>query len=346
MKNIVFFLLLILGTNFNLFGQNIQFDAYTNWVPQFNNYSELMSGQTKNDQINVSVRIYNQMQPITKWKITARLVDDFKYNNYSIPAEFGLLKFARENVQGNGSSLSIAGPSGFLPLSKYQEQTIISSETVSLQNGFVRTFVFDFQMKGGNHLLTIPNGEYKSAYIINLYKIENGTEILLKSISNANMFAGAHINHNGNHGDQSILLENGSNFFHFKFNNVNDLITGKTIRKNGALRIKTYNGHELIVKAANQEMRSNVSDHTLPVSIIQLDLALNQYSGGNSSEASLLKIKTPIQLQSWDQVIATFPQWSREIVFDLSLTIPGNLPEFNGAKGVYETFIYFVIVPR
>lgn len=345
MKNLAFLLLLLFATS-KTFAQEIQFDAHTNWIPQFNNYGELMSGQSKSEQINISVRIYNQMQPITKWKITARLVDDFKFNNYTIPAEFGLLKFARENVQGNGSNLPITGPSGFLPLSKYQEQTIVSSETVSLLNGFVRTFVFDFQMKGGNHLLTIPNGEYKSAYVINLYKIENGTETLLKSISNANMFAGAHINYNANHGDQSIILENGSNLFHFKFDNVNDLSTGKTIRKNAALRVKTYNGHELIVKAANQEMHSNISDHTLPVSIIQLDLALNQYTGGNGSEAGLLKIKTPIQLQSWDQVIATFPQWSREIVFDLSLRIPGNLPEFNGAKGVYETYIYFVIVPR
>ncbi len=346
MRSILFSLVLFFCASINLFAQEIQFDSYTNWIPQFNNYGELMSGQTKSDQINISVRIYNQIQPITKWKITARLVDDYKYNNYSIPAEFGLLKFKRENVQGSGSNVPIGGPSGFLPLSKYQEQTIISSETVPLQNGFVRTFVYDFQMRGGNHLLTIPNGEYKSSYIINLYKIENGTEILLKSISNANMFAGAHINHNANHGDQSILLENGSNLFHFKFNNVNDLATGKTIRKNAALRVKTYNGHELIVKAANQEMQSISTNHTLPVSIIQLNLELNQYSGGNSSEASLLRINSPIQLQGWDQVIATFPQWSREIVFNLSLTIPGNLPEFDGAKGVYETYIYFVIVPR
>lgn len=346
MRIITFFLVVFFCTHTTVFAQDIQFDAYTNWIPQFNNYSELMYGQTKSNQINVSVRIYNAIQPITKWKITARLVDDYKYNGYLIPAENGLLKFTRENVQGNGSSLPIIGPSGFLPLSKYQEQTIISSETVSLQNGFARTFVFDFQMKGGNHLLTIPNGEYKSAYIINLYKIENGTEILIKSISNANIFSGAHINHNANHGDQSIILENGSNLFNFKFNTINDLITGKSIRKNAALRVKTYNGHELIVKAANQEMRSNISEHTLPVSIIQLNLGLNQFSGGNNSEVNLLKIKTPIQLQSWDQVIASFPQWSSEIVFDLTLSISGNLPEFNGAKGTYETYIYFVIVPR
>lgn len=343
---IIFLFIVFLSVNLNINAQEIQFDAFTNWVPQFNNYGELMGGLTKSNQLNISVRIYNQINPITKWKITARLADDYRYNNYLIPGEFGLLKFVRENQQGTNSTSAINGPTGYLPLSKYQEQTIISSETVPLQNGFVRTFVYDFQMKGGNHLLTIPNGEFKTNYIFNLYKIENGTEILIKSISNQNLIAGAHINYNANHGDQSILLENGANLFHFKFNNINDIISGKTIKKTAALKVKTYNGHELIVKTAHQDMTSTSTDHTLPVSIIQLDLALNKYTGGNSSEASLLKIKTPINLQSYDQVIATFPQWSSEITFDLSLSIPGNLPEFSGAKGEYETFIYFVIVPR
>lgn len=338
------FLFFIISTRF--WGQEIQFDAYTNWIPQFNNYNELMSGQTKSNQISISVRVYNQIKPITKWKITVRLIDDYRYNNYSIPAEFGLLKFDRENMQGNGSTIPIAGPSGYLPLSKYQEQTILSSETVPIENGFVRTFVYDFQMRGGNHLLTIPNGEYKSNYIINLYKIENGAEVLLSSISNPNLFTGSHINYIANHAEQSIILENGANLFNFKFANANDQITGKSVRKNAALRIKTYNGHELIVKAANHEMRSSVSNHTLPVSIMKLDLALNHFSAGSNSDVNLLKIKTPIQLQNWDQVVATFPQWSTEMVFDLTLTIPGNLPEFEGAKGVYETYIYFVIVPR
>lgn len=337
------FLFLLVSTKLNA---QIQFEAYTNWLPQLSNYSELMNGQTKNEQLNISVRIYNNIPPITKWKITARIADDYKVNNYSIPAEMGLLKFNREIRQGNNSNVPVNIFSGYLPLSKYQEQTIISSENVSLQNGFVRSFIFDFQMSGGNHLLTIPNGEYKTTYIFNLYKIENGVDVLVNSISNSNLILGAHINYNGNFGDQSILLENGGNFFHFKFESINDLTSGKTIRIKDALRVKTYNGHELIVKASNQDMLSSVTNHTLPVSIIQLDLALSKYSGGNNSDANLLRIYSPINLQSYDQVIATFPQWSSEITFDLTLSIPGNIPQFSGAKGTYETFIYFVIVPR
>lgn len=340
------FLIIFIISYFNLNAQEIQFDAHTNWMPQLNSYSDLMSGQTKNDQLNISVRIYNQIDPITKWKITARLADDFKNNNFLIPGEFGLLKFSRENQQGINSSMPIQAPTGYLPLSKYQEQTLISSENIALQNGFIRTFVFDFQMKGGNHLLTIPNGEYKANYIINLYKIENGAEILIKSISNTNLITGTHINYNANHGDQSVILENGGDLFHFKFNNINDLLNGKTITKKAALKVKTYNGHELIVKTAQQDMTSLSTDHRLPVSIIQLDLSLNKFTGGNKSEIGLLKLNTPIKLQNYDQVIATFPQWSSEIIFDLTLSIPGDLPEFTGAKGTYETYIYFVIVPR
>nr|WP_297307091.1 hypothetical protein [uncultured Flavobacterium sp.] len=338
------FLSLVVSTISN--SQGIQFDAYTNWMPQLSSYSELMNGLTKSEQLNISLRVYNEITPITNWKITVRIADDYKINNYSIPAETGLLKFNREIRQGNNSNLPVSIFSGYLPLSKYQEQTIISSENVKLENGFVRSFIFDFQMIGGNHLLTIPNGEYKTSYVFNLYKIENGVDVLIQTISNSNLVLGAHLNYNANFGNQSILLENGSNFFHFKFNSVNDIISGKSIKIKDALRVKTYNAHELIVKASHQDMQSSTSNHTLPVSIIQLDLALSNYIGGNNSEANFLRINSPIQLNNYDQVIATFPQWSSEITFDLTLTIPGNIPNLSGAKGIYETFIYFVIVPR
>lgn len=322
--------------------QSVQFYSYVGGTPQFNTYDELMNGKTEFNQFNFSVQLYDPSVTINRWKVTVRLTDDFMFNGYSVPAEIAYLEYSNQTNSSSNPAMVIA-PSSPVPLSKYQETTIMSSDNVAIIADFFRTFIYHLHISGGNHLLTVPNGIYTSGYILSLYEVTNNGDQLLQSIQNTD--ARFQINYVGNQGDQLVSLQNGASQFIFNFSDESDWTQGLSVTKKGGLQVKSYQGHELIVKSSKEQMQSSLSDHTLPVSVIELDLKLHSFSGGNPGDVANLQIFTPVALQVWDQPVARFPVWSREIIYDITLSVRGNQPELIDAKGRYDTYVYFVIVP-
>lgn len=329
-----FLIWMLLGCSTLLKAQNLQFEAYSTGEPQFNSYNDLMLGLSTPQQVAVSVRYYGST-PIDKWMVTVKLDGDFHADGYSVAAENAALQY-KQQLQGVTANISI--PTSLIPLNKYQEIPILTSESIALTNGFNQNFLFDLYIKGGNHLLTIPNKTYRANYIFTLYKIVNNVPQYVATSSSYSRFQ---INYVGNHGDQLVSLQNGATHYQFVFNNTNDIVNGLTIKKDGALRVKSYQAHELILKSSKEFMQSSQSNHQIPVSVIQANLNLRSQSGGQGSPL----IFTPITLQVWDQVVARFNGWSDELIYDLTLSVPGNQPELIDAKGTYDTYLYFVIVP-
>lgn len=323
--------------SFNAAGQNVQFQAYRGAFSQFNSYTDLMNGKSEPQQVTVALRYYDS-QKIDHWMITVKLDNDFMANGYTVPADKAVLLFNREENQSTNSSVVLPPPVGSIPLSRFQETPLISSSTVPIENGFNRTFSFNLNVKGGNHLLTIPNNVYGANYIFTLYEMVNNSPRYIASCTSRADFQ---INYVGNHGNQLVSITNGAEQYQFFFRSLSDLSNGVSVTRNGALRVRSYQGHELILKASKEFMQSSETSHLLPVSVVKAHLNLNTFKGNGSGP----QIFTPVSLQVWDQVVARYPGWSDEIVYDLTLTVPGNQPELIDARGHYETFLYFVIVP-
>lgn len=323
--------------SFNAAGQNVQFQAYRGASAQLNSYNDLMNGKSESQQVTVALRYY-EPQKINHWMITVKLDNDFMANGYTVPADKATLQFNREENQSTNSTAVLSPPVGFIPLSRFQETPLLSSSSVPIESGFNRTFSFNLNIKGGNHLLTIPNNVYGANYIFTLYEMVNNSPRYIASCTSRADFQ---INYVGNHGNQLVSITNGAENYQLYFRSLSDLSNGVSVTRNGALKIRSYQGHELILKASKQFMQSSETSHMLPVSVVKAHLSLNAFSGNGAGP----QIFTPVPLQVWDQVVARYPGWSNEIVYDLTLTVPGNQPELIDARGHYETFLYFVIVP-
>ncbi|HLW63231.1 MAG TPA: hypothetical protein VKY33_07490 [Flavobacterium sp.] len=335
-------ILVALFISFCGWSQADQFYSYTGGTAQFNTYEELMNGKTEPNQLNVIVQHYNPSTTINRWKITIRLTDDFMFSGHTVPAEIAYLEYSNQNNNSSNPDMVVA-PSGPIPLSKFQETVLISSDNIPVAAQFFRTFMYHLHISGGNHLLTVPNGVYTSGYILSLYEVTNNGDQLLQTFQNTN--ARFQINYIGNHGDQLVGLQNGATQFVFNFSDETDWTQGMALTKQGGLKVKTYQGHELIVKSSKEQMQSSVSEHQLPVAVLEVDLKLHSFSSGNISDVANLQIFTPVTLQVWDQPVARFPGWSSEITYDLTLRVRGNQPDLMDAKGRYDTYVYFVIVP-
>ncbi|WP_267740776.1 hypothetical protein [Myroides injenensis] len=321
----------------------IQFSNYQGGQALFNTYNDLKYGLSESKQITVQLRRdYNYPSP-ERWKLTVRLQDDFIYGSYRVPAEMATL---RPNVQsGSFRELSTSVLAADLPLNRYSESVILES-TTPLSYGDPFTLSFDLFMRGGVHLLTIPNGLYSSTYEFSLYDTSQGFDNLIARTSSVYGAARFQLNYAGNHGSQQLVLMQGADNFVFNFESPADIARGKTIRKEGGLRLQSYGGHQIFVKASDNYMYNDTRTHLIPVSILTLRSELYAFSAGNSSESKDVVIYPPIQLSSYEQPIASFPRWSEGIQYSIELSIPANVPEFREASGRYETYLYFVIVPN
>lgn len=336
------FCIFLIGMAFGLeskaqFGLNI----YEGGHALVNTYKDIQTGITQPGQIKVQLsRGYNQSSP-AKWKLTVRLLDDFYCMDYKVPAEEATL---RPNHNSGFGTIPGSFPSE-IPLNKYSETAILNSET-DIPFSDPLTLSFDLYIRGGVHLLTIPNGVYTTAYEFSLYDISEGYEQLIaRNVSNSQS-ARFQMNYAGNHGDQQLAVVNGAEHFTFVFSSPDEVIQGKTITVTGGLRLQSYNGHQILVRTADDFMYNDLYTHALPVSILSLKTDLYNFSGGNLSDSKEVVLYPPIRLSSQEQVIASYPKWSQGIQYSLELSIPPNAEELRGASGKYETYLYFIIVPN
>lgn len=315
-------------------------NVYEGGQAVFNSYNDLKSGKTEERQISVQFRrSYGTPSP-AKWKITVRLLDDYYAGNYVVPAETSALSTNRQS--GNFNQLAFSTIGRDLPLSKFQENIIVES-TTPLPEGNYYTLAFDLTMRGGVHLLTIPNNIYRSTYEFSLYDTSSGRDVLLTRKTSAPGVARFQINYVGNHGDQVAELRNGASEFIFNFDSPEDLATGKTITINNALYIRSYQGHQVLVRTADNLMYNSTMTNSLPVSILKLRATLNTIEGGNASDVGLYG---PLALSAQEQTLASFPRWSQSMSYNLELRILPNQRELQQATGRYETYLYFIIVPN
>lgn len=323
-------------------GSYAQYDlnVYDGSQLQLNSYSDMKVGKTEERQISVQFRRNFGIQAPAKWKITVRLLDDYRADNYSVPAENSTLSINRQS--GNFNQLSFSSIGRNLPLSKFQESTIVES-TTAFPEGNYYTLSFDLTLRGGVELLTIPNAIYRSTYEFSLYDTSSGRDVLLARKTSAPGVARFQINYVGNHGDQLAELRNGANEFIFNFDSPNDIVKGKKININNALYIRSYQGHQVLVKTADPLLYNATMTHSIPVSVLKLKATLNHIEGGNAGDVTLFG---PISLSAQEQPIASFPRWSQSMSYNLELSIPPNTRELQQATGKYETYLYFIIVPN
>lgn len=338
-KHNLFLVLFCLVSNTLLYAQ-YDLNVYDGGQVVLNSYADLKFGKTEERQISVQFRRnFNAVTP-AKWKITVRLLDDYTFENYSVPAEQSSLSINRQS--GNVNQISFNSIGRDLPLSKFQESTIVES-TTALPEGNYYTLSFNLMMRGGNHLLTIPNGIYRTTYEFSLYDTSSGKEVLLTRKTSAPGVARFQVNYAGNHGDQLAELRNGANEFVFNFDSPADLVQGKKITINNALYIRSYQGHQVLVKTADNLLYNTTMSNSIPVSVLKLKATVNNIQGGSASEVTLFG---PLSLSSQEQALASFPRWSQSISYNLELSIPPNTRELQQATGRYETYLYFIIVPN
>ncbi|MDM1043959.1 hypothetical protein HX004_03755 [Myroides sp. 1354] len=315
-------------------------NVYDGGQLQLNSYNDLKFGKTEERQISVQFRRNYGITAPSKWKITVRLLDDYRAENYSIPAENSTISTNRQS--GNFNQLAFSSIGRNLPLSKFQESTIVES-TTALPEGNYYTLSFDLTIRGGVEVLTIPNGIYRSTYEFSLYDTSSGRDVLLARKTSAPGVARFQINYVGNHGDQLAELRNGANEFIFNFDSPEDIAKGKKITINNALYIRSYQGHQVLVKTADNLLYNTTLTNSIPVSVLKLKATLNRIEGGSASDVSLFG---PISLSAQEQALASFPRWSQSMSYNLELSIPPNTRELQQANGRYETYLYFIIVPN
>jgi hypothetical protein len=341
---IITFIFTILFINSGL-GQNYQISmsGWTSGVPQLNTYQEMSGGKMQNNQVTIQIAKKWSGNELKQWKLTAKLSDDHintQDANYSFGAQYAQLSFSQESQQGTQP----ANPSNTpVTLSKYNEVDLIESNIPFNKNTYVqRQITYNLFIMGGTHLLVNDNGQYRATYEFRLYGRDNSNQSysLVASYSSSNVQSGVHINYSGNHGNQSIELQNGADTFNFLFSEVDDYVNGKSIEVPNGLKVTTYNNYNLIVKSSNSEFVSQTTSTTIPISALHIEAALDPME-------SNVNINGPLTMSASDQTLiartATNPQ---TLEYDIRFFIPPNQIQNPIEAATYTAYIYFTIVPN
>lgn len=334
----------ILFINIGL-GQNYQvsMSAWTGGVPQITTYQEMTGGKMLNNQVTIMIAKEYSGNRIKEWKLTAKLADDH-YNtqdaNYSFGAQHAQLSFSQETYQGT----TAANPSNVpVTLSKFNEVTLVESNVPFNKNQYVqRQLTYNLFIQGGSHLLANPNGDYRANYEFRLYGRNNSNQSysLLATYASSNVQSGAQINYVGNHGTQSIELQNGANQYDFVFSQASDYTNGKSIEIQNGLKVTTHNTYNLMVKSSNSEFVSQTTSSTIPISVLRVEAALNP------SENNVV-INGPLTMSSADQTLVTRTNTNpKTLEYDIRFFIPANQIQASNQAATYTAYIYFTIVPN
>ncbi|MNK36163.1 hypothetical protein D3C87_547060 [compost metagenome] len=339
MKQIVTFLYFSL---FTLYAANAQYTlgAYNGGQPIFSTYTEMVSGKTLNNQISIPIMYYGSNINVNEWKLTARLTQDYTSEvngSYTVGAQYSYLKFNNQENNNSTNGILVNVPTQAFQLSKYNEVTLIHSNT-NLNGAVNRLFRYNLTIQGGNHLLVSPNGMYNSSYEFKLYKISGGTQQLIGIYTSPLGDARFQLSFGGNFGNQSVMLQNGAQQFNLNYSSPNDYATEKSVTIANALRVNTYNS-QLAVEASGDFISSS-SSQTIPLSNLKLQLSTNQAYRG-------LQIISPVTLATTTQPIAIRSDNSpQDITYNVRFFIPANSPGLNVSPGTYSTRVYFVIMPN
>ncbi|MCD0474183.1 hypothetical protein LPB87_07215 [Flavobacterium sp. EDS] len=336
---------LVIIIYFSLFAQytvNAQYmlGGYNSGQPVFSTYAEMVSGKTLNNQISIPIQYYGPHMNVNEWKLTVRLTQDYTNDSnsaYTVGAQYSYLKFNSQENSGSANGNLINIPTQVFQLSKYNEVTLIHSN-VNLNGAVNRLFRYNLTVQGGNQLLVSPNGMYNSSYEFKLYKISEGTELLIGIYTSPMGNARFQLSFGGNFGSQSVVLQNGAQQFNINYSTPTDYAVEKSVTIANALRVNTYNS-QLAVEASG-DFISPTSSQTLPLSILKLQLSTNMAYKG-------LQIISPITLATTTQPVAikssSTPQ---DITYNIKFFIPANSPGLNVSPGTYSTRVYFVIMPN
>lgn len=339
MKQIITILCFFLLT---LFAANAQYTlgGYNGGQPTFNNYSEMVSGKTLNNQISIPIQYYGSNMDVNEWKLTARLTQDYtnEVNSaYTVGAQYSSLKFNSQENGGSANSVLVNVPTQSIQLSKYNEVTLIQSN-VNLNGAVNRVFRYNLTVQGGNQLLVSPNGMYNSSYEFKLYKISGGTEQLIGIYTSPLGDARFQLSFGGNYGGQSVILQNGAQQFNLNYSSPADYASEKSVTIANALRVNTYST-QLAVEASGDFISSS-SSQTIPLSNLKLQLSTNQNYPG-------LQIISPVTLATTTQPVAMRSgNTAQDITYNVRFFIPANSPGLNVSPGTYSTRVYFVIMPN
>ena len=327
---------------FTLHTANAQYTlgAYNGGQPTFNTYAEMVSGKTLNNQVSIPIQYYGSNINVNEWKLTARLTQDYTSEvngSYTVGAQYSYLKFNNQENNNSTNGILVNVPTQAFQLSKYNEVTLIHSNT-NLNGSVNRLFRYNLTVQGGNHLLVIPNGMYNSSYEFKLYKISGGTQQLIGIYTSPLGDARFQLSFGGNFGNQSVMLQNGAQQFNLNYSSPNDYATEKSVTIANALRVNTYNS-QLAVEASGDFISSS-SSQTIPLSNLKLQLSTNQAYRG-------LQIISPVTLATTTQPIAIRSDNSpQDITYNVRFFIPANSPGLNVSPGTYSTRVYFVIMPN
>lgn len=314
--------------------------AYNGGQPSFNTYAEMTAGKTLNNQVSIPIQYWGSNINVNEWRLTARLTQDFTNANnsaYTVGAQYAYLQFNSQENYGSANGTSVNVPTQAFPLSKYNEITLIHS-TTSLNPAVNRLFRYNLTIQGGNHLLVSPNGMYNSAYEFKLYKIANGSEQLIGIFTSGMGDARFQLNYAGNHGTQSVILQNGAQQFNLSYSTAADYTVEKSVTVTNGLKLNTYN-NQLAVQASGDFVSAS-STQTMPLSNLKVQLSVNQsYTG--------LQLMGPVTLSTTVQPIAyRTSNTPQEVLFNVKFFVPANSPGLGVPPGTYGTNVYFIIIPN
>lgn len=312
--------------------------AWNGGYAQLSTFEEMSQGKLQVDQVTVQLQKYSGGSP-NQWKVTVRLVNDYinqSDNNASVSAHFAQLQLNQANNYGsnqiNPSNVPVA-------LSTNEVDLIVSNS--SLSNGTNSQIQYNLFITGGTHLLTSSNGNYRATYEFRLYGRNNANQAYtLISTAVVGNGSGFQIDYSENYGNQSIVLQNGANNYNFTFSNVSDYLNGKSIEIPNGLKVTSYATHQVVMKASSSDFTSEQTNNTIPVSILQVEVSMN-------NPQSNVEIFGPLAVSAADQAIinrtATNPQ---ELEYNLRFFIPPNTIPTPVEEGNYKAYVTFTIVPN
>jgi hypothetical protein len=301
---------------------------------EFTTYDQLENGGTAIMYAEVGFSIKKGAY-LPNWKLSARVTGPFRNGADFIDPHLVSIQF--NTVVGGPSGSDIGIPTNPFPLS-LGETTIIPSSNVPLDGNADRDFeiVYDMIIQGGNHLIALPNGEYRTDLSLTLYD-EFGLPVGVTetfTISFEIRYVAS--------SSSSLRLLNGADIITLQFNSGADLTNGVSVFKPFSLLVSCQDPHQIMVKASSSHLLGSGTNNTIPVSAITLTIdkpptvpRVICFSRSLSINSSVF-IDNPMTTNDY-----------RDVGYDLTFSIAGNDPNIVAAPiGTYTTSIVFVIVPK
>lgn len=311
--------------------------GYTTSTTTFSTYQEQMAGETAFDYVHLQFNDITYNLNVPNWTVKVRALSNFVNQTnpaISIPIQYFSLQF-------NDVNRNPMAPSNQNPIQLGTSQTLLISGCPPLtasSTGYYLVYDYDLIIQGGTHLL-VQNGNYETSLEFSLY--DGSGNLIDSSVLNNVYFT---IQTQGSGGGSSLVLQNSANVASFQFDDVNDYFSGISIDKPLGLKVVSYQDYEVIVKASGTHLTSVTTTHTIPVSVIKLEVDQTQESLPN------LVMASSTALSNSDQTVIQNPLTNytyQEVEYDLRYFIlPSSKDEIMGPAATYGTQAYFILIPQ